>query len=192
MKKKIAFVCLTIVLAMVLSATLVCCTPSRPDLFIQEILASERWGVFITNKNGDAIETIARNGDVHFDGVKTKHFYRRLTKTGVEQFTYTISSESWSFTFFKDGDAGTAEVKKIITDSTANITTNGAPDISSIMVDFNNKYERRDGKWYERNTQPASLYVKGNKLIYEKNNLIVTYVLGYKFKIPSEAFDAME
>ena len=71
MKKKIYFIITIFILSVILCTALVGCAPSRPDRYITQLLASENWGVFFYNENGEETSVIARNGNMRMDiGVK--------------------------------------------------------------------------------------------------------------------------
>ncbi len=187
MKRKIYFIITILILSVILCTALVGCAPSRPDRYITQLLASENWGVFFYNENGEETSVIARNGNMRMDiGVKGSTCLV-IGKTAVE--VYRFEDNVWSYQVVVDKDKVQLFKEQVLNGNANNLDVT-APDLLYIQNDFESKFEKINGKWYERNTKPACVYTKNNCLIYEKNNKTTKYKMGYKIVLPKEAKQA--
>lgn len=189
MKKKSLLLITIVVLCVVIAASLVGCAPSRPDRFVTKLLASEKWAAIFKNEDGKITSINAINGNMRMDKTVDNQTFYVVGKNFVELYRY--QDEVWAYECVVDESQVEAFRKSILDGDASTLVINpNAPDLKYIQKDFDSKYERRDGRWYERNTMPASLQIKGNSMIYEKYNLTTTYTLGYKITLPNEAKQA--
>ena len=187
MKKRIAYLISILLLLVVLVTGLIGCVPSRPDKFLKKIFIAEKWQVIEYNIDNSVSKIFIRDKNVSYaKGAKSEQ-YVIYTKTAVEIYSYTTSSDAWSYQLYTNED----EIKQLI-DGQMNSPEFiiDSPDLRYIATDFTTKYSKKDGKWYELSTNPACVYVKGQKLYYEKGDRKIEYALTGKVKISDEALQA--
>lgn len=190
MKKRLTLVIAIIMIILTTAICLVGCAPSRPDKFVERLLVSNNWGVTMFNSKGEQIGLEARNGSLRYSyGVKASQ-YILVGKTLVETFKYTNSSGEWSYTMTDDKDSVDQLRTSILNSNPSEITYSNGLDLKYIKNDFLTKFEKKNGKWYEKNTMPACLYVKGNSLYYEKNDMLVILTMGFNLTLPKEALQS--
>ncbi len=189
MKKKALIIITILIVCVAVAVTLVGCVPSRPDRFVTKLLAAEKWAVTFKDCEGNITSINAINGNMRMDKAKDNQTFYVVGKTFVEM--YRFQDETWTYECIVD-ESQVATLRKSILDGDAStlVINPNAPDLKYIQKDFESKYERRDGRWYERNTMPASLQIKGSSMIYEKYDTTATYTIGYKITLPKEAKQA--
>lgn len=185
MKRKFICVIATLILIAVLVACLVGCVPSRPDKFIKKLLYVDSWGLIGYDIDGEVVSVVARDKNmVYTKGTKLIQYYI-YSKTAVEIYIYR--EDKWTYNLITDESS----VKKY-NDAMVKtpIDVSDAIDLNYIADDFTNKFEKKGGKWIERSTDPATLYIKSGKMFYEKGDDIYAYVFDYDIKLPKEAKQA--
>ena len=126
MKKKIYFIITIFILSVILCTVLVGCAPSRPDRYITQLLASENWGVFFYNENGEETSVIARNGNMRMDiGVKGSTCLV-IGKTAVE--VYRFEDNVWSYQVVVDKDKVQLFKEQVLNGNANNLDVT-APDL---------------------------------------------------------------
>ncbi len=188
MRKKYVIVITSLIIILILSMGLVGCIPSRPDKFVVRLLASEKWGIISINDKGVETSVIARNGNMRMDIGAKGSTCLVAGKNAIEM--YRFENEVWTYEIIKKADQVELLRKEILNSNVIDSNVVDGLDLKYVRDDFETKYEKIDGKWYERNTMPASLYVKGSSLVYEKNSKIVKYIINYKIELPPEAKQA--
>lgn len=185
MKKKLLSLTIFVITLISCSICLLAgCMPSRPDKFIQKLLVSTNWGIVQENDKG-VTSIDARNGRIAWSKGINGETYWVLSKDEKSVEVYRYEKGAWKYSITNSG-TDLDQLKTVFKTNATSISVDNV-NLLDVCKNFTDKYEHRDGKWYERNTQPASFYVKGSQLIYEKGNKKATYVVGYKVEISKEA-----
>lgn len=187
MKRKINILIAVLILIASLLCCLVACVPSRPDKFLQKIMNVDNWAVLVKYGDKDYSKYVGRNKNVYWSKTTNAELFWIFKKNEAEM--YSFSDEVWTYKVVKD-QAQIDELRNSLVQNPKDISELNKLNFDYVINDFNNKFEKKDGKWYERNTQPACLYVKGKSLYYEINTTTLRYVIDYNITIPDAAKQA--
>lgn len=185
MKKRIIYLATSLILIVVLAIGLIGCVPSRPDKFLQKIFIAESWSVIEYDIDGSVTKIVIRDKNSRYVKGSLNEQYVVYTREAVEIYTY--GNEVWSYKVYtepKDVEEWTKN--QIYTP----LDIVGTPDLRYFATDFKTKFSKKDGKWVELSTNPATFYVKGQKLYYEKGDRKIEYSLKGNVKISDEALQA--
>lgn len=187
MKNKSKLIISVFVLAVLFCITLCSCVPSRPDNYIDQLLVSEKWGLTLVTDDSEKL-LLAQNKNIRVDFGAKKNTYLVKANGGLDMFVHDTEKDSWIYEFHKEGEAS---YKNWITAFKDNVSkeelAQKLPDFEYARSDFKSKFEKIDGKWYERNTSPACWYVKDKKLYYEKGTTGFIFDKNFIVNLPEGA-----
>lgn len=187
MKRKINILIAVLILIASLLCCLVACVPSRPDKFVQKIMSVDNWAVLVKYGDQDYSKYVARNKNVYWSKTTVAEFFWIFKKNEVEMYSY--ADKVWTYKVTKD-QSEIDELRNSLVQNPKDISELNKLNFDYVTTDFNDKYEKKNGKWYQRNTQPACLYVKGKSLYYEINTTTLRYVIDYHISLPDAAKQA--
>lgn len=187
MKRKINILIALLLLIVSLLCCLVACVPSRPDKFVQKIMHTDYWAILKKYGDKDVSSYVARNKNIYWSKTEIAEYIWIFGKNQAEMYSY--DKTSWQYKVIKE-QSEINELRNSLVQTPKDYSDINKLNVDYVTNNFTEKYEKKEGKWYEKNTQPACLYVKGKILYYEINSATLMYVIDYKIQIPKEAKQA--